>query len=222
MTAERSASTDAALSTWRTRSLERRAAWEEARRIQREQMRKRFGRRALPLMLAAGVVWSVGAATVLIALATTHVRTPTAPAAVTATPVAAPVQEVVAPTPAPVAQDPIPQDPIRTVQRAAAWAPPIVPGTLRIWSSRSAEWVQLDTVGRTRFELQWLDADGASVLGTWPCAFAPTADTRRCFVGRTHQRIEVARSRGAAPGTWSVQLCEQAGSCAVVGQFDVL
>lgn len=86
------------------------------------------------------------------------------------------------------------------------------------WTKGGTLWIQVDTVpGR---ELRWLDARGNEALERTPCEYALSDGGMRCYIGRTSTRIDTALAEGAAPGSWSAQLCEGA-RCATVATYDV-
>ena len=124
--------------------------------------------------------------------------------ATTAEPIPAPEEAVVAPPP---------------VRR---FDPQVVEGTLRTYAFDATEWLQFDFRGAGPLEIRWLDAEGHQALNPWSCDGYIDRTTRRCYVGRTHQRIEVALDAGAAPGTWTIQACEPAsGDCARLTTLEV-
>ncbi len=105
---------------------------------------------------------------------------------------------------------------------ASDFDPQVVPETLNTWTAGATEWLQFDFLGVDPLEIRWLDAEGQQALNPWTCDGYLNRTTRRCYVGRTHQRIDVALAAGAAPGTWTLQACQPGtDACAGIGSIEV-
>lgn len=107
----------------------------------------------------------------------------------------------------------------RTVQAAPERAASIV-GEVRHWKRDGGLWVQFDYAGDPDMQLHWFDAAGTEVLDANPCVNRLPGGGYRCYVGRTAERVGVALSNGAKPGTWSVQAC-QGAHCSTVATYPV-
>ena len=112
--------------------------------------------------------------------------------------------EPVAAEPEPVAAEP---EPAPVAATPSSFDPQVVNGTLNTWTADATAWLQFDFLGTGPLEIRWLDAQGEPALNPWTCDGYVNRTTRRCYVGRTHERIAVALRAGAAPGTWAIQAC---------------
>jgi hypothetical protein len=130
------------------------------------------------------------------------------PALVTETPV--PLADLEGAIPAaPVVTNVTPQGLDTTAEIAAEpvpvthgdFDPQVVDGTLNTWTTNATEWLQFDFKGVSTLEIRWLDATGQQALNPWTCDGYLNRTTRRCYVGRTHDRIGVALASGAIAGT---------------------
>ena len=95
--------------------------------------------------------------------------------------------------------------------------------SLMIWSNNDTEWVQFDYATEEAVFLHWRDSEGRTALNPIECTNLLRGGLYRCYVGRSHGRIQVALDQGSHTGTWSVSACaDEAGtSCLSVGTFPV-
>ena len=95
--------------------------------------------------------------------------------------------------------------------------------SLMIWSNNDTEWVQFDYATEEAVFLHWRDSEGREALNPIECTNLLRGGLYRCYVGRSHGRIQVALDQGSHTGTWSVSACaDEAGtSCLSVGTFPV-
>jgi hypothetical protein len=194
-------STDQALAAWRDVTVARRAAWEqeEARRTQRIVASARAAGVGVALLLTGGAAFAA-------------VRVLTGPAAIPPTPVVAP-----APPPGEA------HAPATTLRAApaptSAAGPVVVPGSEKVFWSEGKAWTQVDVAGHAPAELRWSDAAGKPVLDPWPCR-GRHDDTIRCMSARWPARLDAALADGAAPGSWTVSVCNDV-ACTPVGALTV-
>ncbi len=100
----------------------------------------------------------------------------------------------------------------------------LVEGSLKVWSADETEWVFFDYRGTDPIDLRWTDAAGREALDPVTCTNKVRRGVRRCFVGRTHERIAVAQAHaGAVPGTWTVSACAAGDPqrCTRIASFEV-
>ncbi len=95
--------------------------------------------------------------------------------------------------------------------------------SLMIWSNNETEWVQFDYASEEPVFLHWRDSEGRAALNPIQCTNLLRGGLYRCYVGRSHGRIQVALDQGSRTGTWSVSACadESGTSCLSVGTFPV-
>ncbi|MCB9676751.1 MAG: hypothetical protein H6737_16665 [Alphaproteobacteria bacterium] len=188
---------DAALRNWRSETVERRAAWDAGQaEIQAEQSVRRK-RTALFSAMAAGVF----ATTFAIGFTLTSLLVPPTAAAAIAPTVAPAIPAIgtAGTIPAP--------ETVQPVAATSALASDLgILGEVQSWTRNDTLWVQLDYSGAA-LVLKWADSTGAEVMERTPCMNAVAAGVRRCYVGRTARRVELAREAGAQPGTWSASAC---------------
>jgi hypothetical protein len=95
----------------------------------------------------------------------------------------------------------------------------VVPGSEKVFWSEGKAWTQVDVAGHAPAELRWADAAGNPVLDPWPCR-GRHDDTIRCMSARWPARLDAALADGAAPGSWTVSVCNDA-ACTPVGALTV-
>lgn len=126
-------------------------------------------------------------------------------------PVEAVIPTAIPASPAPAAVPPPPKatavQPAPSSAATGAFDPQVIAGTLNTWTADDTAWLQFDFLGTEPVEIHWLDAAGQQALNPWSCDGYLNRTTRRCYVGRTHERLAVALGDGAAPGTWTIQAC---------------
>ncbi len=219
------------LRAWRELSEERAIARKEEARILAVQRLERRRRAAM----GAAVAGLLGVALV----ATSALEDETAPAnspaaALAEGPVfAAPaVAIVVAPNGEPLLEDPVVEPVAEVVAEPVvapepeptptAFDPGVVDGTLNTWTADNTAWLQFDFAGTEPLEIHWLDAANQEALNPWVCDGYLNKTTRRCYVGRTHERLQVALRGGAAPGTWTLTACQPGTAlCAPITTIEV-
>jgi hypothetical protein len=230
---QRAARTDDYLRRWRTESVDRRADWEaaEAERLAEEAVRQGWFRLGAAGGLFAAVclagigLWMTGSGSTEVV---PEVRTADAPvvAAVEAAPVeAAPVEaapvEAAPVEAAPAVQEPVVEPVEEPVVEAAeepvaapvAQGPQVIDG--KVWTSGSYAWAEA-FVAAPGAELAWFDRTGAEALDRVACDGVVDGGFK-CYSGRSHARMAYAIDQGAAPGEWTVKVC-QGADCTALGQ----
>ena len=171
---------------------------------------------ALLVAMAAVVARVVAPPSNVSAVSVTPIEEPVAPDAIPApTPAAAPSATTE------VAAEPTPSAPVEVVAAQVSAAPALeIVGTPRTWDANGYHWVSFEAKTDGPLTLSWLDANGQSVLEERNCGFAVGDGTRRCRIGRSEGRVDVALAKGAAPGDWHIRACAD-GSCADVATIAV-
>jgi hypothetical protein len=82
-----------------------------------------------------------------------------------------------------------------------------------VWTDLRYVWVSFVHPRPGALTLRWLDGAGKPALDPMGCGRA------ECTAGRSISRIMGALAEGAAPGTWTVQVCS-GGVCAPLGTFE--
>lgn len=201
---DRARRTEASIVAWRAIAAQRRAAWN----VQQAQLeaatqawRERWWRR---ISLVLGMV------AVTVALLTALTATPepqTAAVLAPRDPVPAARIEWTGPMAAP---------PVTPVPKAPAV--PLRDASIRTWRTASYAWVALEIDTPEPAWLRWRDARGSIALNDMRC-FKAGPNGHPCRAGRSHARIQHAIDAGAAPGTWTVEVCTERG-CTVVSAFE--
>lgn len=137
-----------------------------------------------------------------------------------------------APAPAPVLVDAelpapaMPSLPSDAVQAASAATPEPLPiqlvdtTILQTWDRDGHRYWQFDVTSREAPSLRWRDAAGVVRLDDTTCQGRVSAEVGRCYVARTHARLQWELTHGAAAGLWSLEACTSQG-CQVVDRFHV-
>jgi hypothetical protein len=218
--------TDQALSAWR----------EAFERHHEEQLAREAEQLASKPQLAPWFLAGAAGLALLVAMAAVVARVVAPPSNVSAVSVE-PVEEM-APsalptTPAPAAEtSPASAEPTPSALRAppppmegeeVAAAPPALEiiGTPRTWDAKGYHWVSFEAKTDGPLTLTWIDANGQSVLDERNCGFAIGDGLRRCRVGRSEGRVDVALAAGAAPGDWRIRACSDGERCADVATITV-
>jgi hypothetical protein len=215
--------TDQALSAWR----------EAFERHHEEQLAREAEQLANKPKLAPWFLAGAAGLALLVAMAAVVARVVAPPSNVSAVSVE-PVEEIASagsaePTPAAVRAPPPPVEreevaaaPADVVAPAVAPAPSLeIVGTPRTWDAQGYHWVSFEAKTDGPLTLTWIDANGQSVLDERHCGFAIGDGIRRCRVGRSEGRVDVALAAGAAPGDWRIRACSEGGRCADVATIAV-
>ena len=206
---DRASSVDAALRSWRSETVERRAVWDAEQEVVQAEMRRRRQRAGMAFAAGLGTAIVVGTLGVL-----AFTPSPVNPTSASAGPIAPPVIEAI---PQVGAEGSI--APVVEVVSAAPTAEIGLLGEVASWEKSGSLWVQFDYTGAP-LVLEWLDAAGVVALEPTPCVNTVGAGVRRCYVGRTATRVQMALDAGATPGTWTVQAC-RSGLCSTVASYAV-
>lgn len=185
--------TEASIIAWRHTASERRAAWQIAEAQRRAEARASREER---LRWASGLTGFF-----MVAVLAVFAMLPSPPSSVS-------------PEPAPAA--------------SIAWVGPEIPeidstGPVRTdsvqkWTTDEHRWLEFELATPEPAWLRWRDADGIPVMGEMQC-FKATPEGHTCRAGRRHARIDHELAQGAAPGTWTVEVCT-ADECTQVTAFE--
>lgn len=223
---ERARRTEASLVRWRMIAAERRAVWQaEQARLHEERQAWRAQMRQRTLVALAGL-----AAVALLVTVWWWPEPTGRPELAAATPLGAPVAALDLPEriPPPVvssaseapAEPPAPAVPEPAVPEPAVPEPvvPVTAGTVRTWRQGDHAWIEFGIDTAEPAWMRWRDAHGEVALSDMLC-FRATARGHQCRAGRSQLRIEQAVADGAAPGTWTVDVCTERG-CTEVSAFE--
>jgi hypothetical protein len=209
-------------------------AWREAfERHHDEQLAREAEQLSNKPKLAPWFLAGASGIALLIAMAAVVARVVAPPSnvsAVSVTPIEEMAPAAIEPSPsasAPSAPEEVKAEPAGfAASDLAAVAPPVsapaleIVGTPRTWDAHGYRWVSFEAKTDGPVTLSWLDANGQSVLEERNCGFAVGDGLRRCRVGRSEGRLDVALAAGAAPGDWHIRACAD-GSCADVATIAV-
>lgn len=91
---------------------------------------------------------------------------------------------------------------------------------LQTWNRDGHTYWQFDVTSREAPSLRWRDASGVVRLDDTTCQGRVSAEVGRCYVARTHARLQWELKHGATAGLWSLEACTSDG-CQVVDRFHV-
>jgi len=183
---------DSALRNWRTETVTRRRSWDADQAILEQQQLQRRQRLRGIAAASAGVFTLALVVGMGLTTALSSGQADIAASSAAPIPMIGEVTEYLTPT--------------KRVTPVAAGQDLGLLGEVRTWRHNAGLWIQFDYSGAP-LVLKWSDSTGAEVMEPTPCVNAVGAGVRRCYVGRTARRIDLAKQAGAQPGTWTASAC---------------